>query len=298
VLIAVLWFLALLGVLVFALANTVRLDVQAKANLQHQAQAEVLADGITLSVAAYVIEQLSGDPNHSLPTNGTLYRCKRETDTIDITVTDVAGLIDLNAASSDLLARVLTGIGVLPLQAQTLAAAIADFRNVEEDRFRRVAKIEAYRAAGRSYGPKQAPFESVEELDQVLGMTPDILARLRGLMTVYSRSPGLDIQLAPPALVMALSRTLPDSANPSETAVESLRRRLADQFQSPSGSRSRIQTVTVGVTIANGGRFRRSAVVELSDSAQLGFILNEWKGVPERSVTPISMPPKIICPIL
>ncbi|HMM26614.1 MAG TPA: type II secretion system protein GspK, partial [Pseudoxanthomonas mexicana] len=43
-----------------------------------------------------------------------------------------------------------------------------------------------YAAAGRPYGAKDAPFETIAELEQVLGMTPDLYARLEPFLTLYS----------------------------------------------------------------------------------------------------------------
>lgn len=242
-----------------------------------------------------IVSTSTYDIRHPLLANGTVYRCSRDTDSIDVTLTDVAGLIDLNAGSLELLARVLAGIGVPQLHAQTLASAIVDFRDIDDDPLPGGAEAKEYRAAGRTYGPKNAPFESVEELDQVLGMTPDILARLRGLVTVYSRAPVLDIQLAPPALVTALSRALPDAKSPADATVESLRTRLADQFLSTAGPRSRIHTVTVGVTTASGGCFRRCTVVELSDNLQIGFVLHEWKAVADIGGVSTASIPAVPC---
>lgn len=271
VLIAVLWMLALLAVLVLALSNTVRLDVQAKANLTRQAQAEALADGVTLSIAARIVEQLAGQP--ALANNGTVIRCNLDGATFDVVVTDVAGLIDLNAAPVDLLARVIAGIGVPAARAASLAAAIADFRDIDDEPLPGGAEAKDYRAAGMPFGPKNAPFETVEELDQVLAMTPAVLNRLRGLVTVHGRSPSLDLQHAPPALVAALA-----ASNPADigTTAENARAQLAAQFGATGGGLSRTHAVTVSVATPAGGHFRRHAVIEVSNGAALGFAIRDW----------------------
>ena len=53
------------------------------------------------------------------------------------------------------------------------------------------AESAAYQAAGLGHGPKNAPFETITELDQVLGMTATLLDRLRPLVTVYARQAGI-----------------------------------------------------------------------------------------------------------
>jgi general secretion pathway protein K len=271
VLIAVLWMLAILAVLVLALSNTVRLDVQSKANLTRQAQAEALADGMTLSIAARIVEQLAGQP--ALATNGTILRCSIDGAQVAVSITDVAGLIDLNAAPVELLARVIAGIGVPAGPAAKLAAAIGDFRDIDDEPLAGGAEAKDYRTGGMPFGPKNAPLETVEELDQVLGMTPTILNRLRELVTVHARSPAIDLQHAPPALVAALAAGTPATAG---IATDNARAQLAAQFPSLGGGLSRTQEVTVGVTTPMAGHFRRHAVIDVSNAAPLGFAIREW----------------------
>ena len=267
--------LALLAVMVIALANTVRLDVQAKANLLSQAQAEALADGMTFAVAARLMERLAGTPGPGLPANGTVVQCQLEGNSVEVSVTDVAGLVDLNAAPIEMMARVIAGVGVPLTQATRLAAAIGDFRDIDDEPLPGGAEAKEYRAAGLPFGPKNAPFETVDELDQVLGMTPEILGRLRGLVTLHSRAPGLDLGLAPDTVVMAM-------AGLDTGGIESARAKLTGQFVAGDRARSRTQVVNVRVMTANGGHFRRHTVVEVSSTAALGFAIREWTSESER----------------
>ncbi len=117
-----------------------------------------------------------------------------------IVINDVAGLVDLNAASLALLEWLLHGLGVAPDRAAALAAAIVDFR---DDDGINGAESAAYRAAGLAHGPKNAPFETVMELDQVLGMDAALLGRLHAATTVYSRQPGIDGAVAPHEILSA-----------------------------------------------------------------------------------------------
>lgn len=274
-LVIVLWLLAFLSVVTLALTNTVRLDIQAKANLHRQAEAEVLADGLVLMVSAKLMEQLAGDARLSLPLNGRAIRCKLGSDTVEVSAVDVAGLVDLNAASQELLFRLLVGVGVPRPQATSLSAAIVDFRDDDDVPTPFGAEIREYRAAGLPHGPKNAQFESGEELDQVLGMTPAILARIRELVTVHSRSPTLDVRFSPAALVLALSAPVIGNYIPASLLVRD-RRLLAVEFGSVGGTASRTRVVTVGVETASAGRARRRAVVEWSDGADLGFVIHDW----------------------
>jgi general secretion pathway protein K len=107
-------------------------------------------------------------------------------------VNDVGGLVDLNTASVHLLQWLLFGLGVEADKAAALAAAIVDFRDEDDVPNRNGAESGAYRAADLRHGPKSAPFETVTELDQVLGIDLPLLARLRVVTTVHSRQRGID----------------------------------------------------------------------------------------------------------
>ncbi|MEQ1694521.1 MAG: hypothetical protein ABL901_01655 [Hyphomicrobiaceae bacterium] len=272
VLIAVLWFLALLAVIVLTLSQAVRLDIQAKSNLRARTQAEMVADGVVLALAARLTEQVAGLPGTLVAANGPSIQCLMDGASVRIAVTDVAGLIDLNTAPVELLARIITGVGEPAASAEAIATAIGDFRDIDDDVSAQGAEAREYNSAGRGYGPKNAPFETVEELDQVLGMRPDLLARLRGLVTVHSRSPALDLHVAPPELLRALSGRADGS--------EAERLRLADSAGMASGARSRTHAISVDVVTQTGGRFSRTATIEATNASGLGFSIREWSALP------------------
>jgi general secretion pathway protein K len=66
------------------------------------------------------------------------------------------------------------------------------------------AEDNAYLAAGKPYGAKDGPFDSVEELQLVLGMTPELYRRLKPALTVYSRQPGINPAVASPEVLLAI----------------------------------------------------------------------------------------------
>jgi len=276
VLVSVLWLLALLTLITLALLTAVRLDVRATGQLTGHAEAEALADGLMRLVALRL-----GDRDQrplaaaGLARDGTAMRCKHEDAVVAIAVTDVGGLVDLNAASANLLEWMLRGLGAAPDKAVSLAAAIVDFRDADDVPGVNGAESAAYRAAGLAHGPKNAPFETVTELDQVLGMDRELLNRLRAVATVYSRLPGIDATLAPREILSA-------AAASSRAAVAA----ASGQLGTPSSadiprefrvsSRGRAYRATVSVQLPKGGRFAREAVIEIDRTAALGFWVREW----------------------
>ncbi len=125
------------------------------------------------------------DPWHSLDvglrdsiemTPGLWYR---------VQLADLGGKVDVNRASEDDLRRFLTANDLDAAVADGLAEAIMDWR--DEDDFRRLrgAEREDYMKAGARELPRNAPLESIDELRFVRGMTPALLAKLRGDLTVF-----------------------------------------------------------------------------------------------------------------
>lgn len=75
------------------------------------------------------------------------------------------------------------------MTAQTPADRILDWREPGIGKRLNGAKAEDYRAAGIVYGPRKAPFESVEEVKLVMGMTAQLFDALAPALTVYSQTP-------------------------------------------------------------------------------------------------------------
>jgi type II secretory pathway component PulK len=279
VLVSVLWLLALLTVVTLVLLTTVRLDVRAAGQLTRHAEAEALADGLTRLVALRLGDRVRRPLTaEAFTVDGTPYACSHEEAAIEIAVTDVGGLVDLNMASVRLFEWLLLGHGLAADRAAALAAAIVDFRDADDLPTRNGAEGAAYQMAGLRHGPKNAPFESVTELDQVLGMDLALFARVRRVTTVYSRSSGIDPGKASPEL-----RAIAEAAAIPAAADE--RTRIPAEFR--AASRGRAFRVTVRVALTTGGRFGREAVIEPVRTAPLGFVLREWTSSGPVAAAPI-----------
>jgi general secretion pathway protein K len=109
------------------------------------------------------------------------------------------------------------------------------------------AKAPEYRAAGRDYGPPDAPIQDVSELAGVLGMTPEILQRLLPHLSVYAPD-------APdPTLADAVvARALVDAGEPGARFDEG-----------DNGVTFAISATALG---PGDERFRRHAVVTTADA--------------------------------
>ncbi len=97
-------------------------------------------------------------------------------------IIDTSGLIDLNGASEALLAALFERLGQSVPDAETLAAAIADWRDGDDTPRGRGAERRAYRNAGLP-GPGNRPFLHVSEVRGVLGMNAALYAAAAPYLT-------------------------------------------------------------------------------------------------------------------
>ena len=117
----------------------------------------------------------------------------------------MCGKVDLNQADAVLLGALFEAAGSDRGQASQMAGAILDWRDPDPlTQPAGGAEDPDYASAGRVYGAKDALFESVAEVEQVLGMTPALYARVAPYLTVYSGRAQPDTTFAPGMVLQAM----------------------------------------------------------------------------------------------
>jgi type II secretory pathway component PulK len=257
-LIVVLWILALLSVVVVTLSLEARTDARIARNTVEKAIAMAAADaGIQRAILG--LKQTIRNPNFD--GRGFAYVWRFGECSVHIFVRDEASKIDLNKAPEPLLTALFMSTGVDGGRAQSLADAIADFRDA--DNFRRPGGAETadYRNAGLT-PPKNAAFESVEELEQVLGMTASIYRRI-----------------APDLSIHAITSILPLT---SDRRLITVVRRAGFEPSSLQASPRAAFSINATARTANGGIFVRHAVVQLvlpTTGAEITPLILSWEQV-------------------
>jgi len=184
-LLLVLWLIALLTALIGAFALTAKIE---------GLQGRVLHRGVIAGEAAragleYALVRVADpDPRRQWMPDGRPYRWTFGNAQMEVTLVDENGKIDLNQADAALLSSLFQQVGGLPQrEAAQLASAVLDWRDPDLlTQPEGGAEDPDYEAAERHYGAKDAPFESVAELEQVLGMTPALFAKVAPDLTVFS----------------------------------------------------------------------------------------------------------------
>jgi general secretion pathway protein K len=203
-LLMVLWLIALMTAVVGAFAMTARIE---------HLQGKVLSQGVVADQAAragleYAMTRVTDvDQTRQWLPDGRPYRWPFGNAEVTVKITDETGKVDLNAADLTLLAGLIQAVSGEgqgegegeqrdPLnsagreEARKIASAILDWRDPDSlSQAEGGAEDAQYAADERPYGAKDGPFETVGELELVLGMTPELFAKLLPHLTVYSGQP-------------------------------------------------------------------------------------------------------------
>ncbi len=209
VLVIVLWIMTLLAVMAGSFAYSMRVETRLATGTVERAQARALAEA---GIAYALVWQLDPEAQKQWSPNGDWREWSFGGGRLRIQVVDAGGLVNLNTADTELLKTLLAAAGVDSQDQDRLADTIQDWRDPDDQPLPHGAESGGYRAAGRP-GPKNAPFESVEELGQVLGMTQALYERIVDVETVFSYHSGVNPELAPAQLLQALGldeRTVAD----------------------------------------------------------------------------------------
>ena len=250
-LLIVLWSMVLLSLLFARLVSAGRSESEIAFNLRAAAQRQAQVDGLLYSV----IFGLLGPSGGQWRADGAVHHIRLPAAVASFSIENLDGRVNPNLASPALLDALLSHIGADATTARNLSQAIADWRTPDaQANF----KAPQYLAAGSSYTPAGSPFQSIGELSLVLGMTPDLLARLVPHLSIYNG----------------------DNPNP-EDADAVVRKALHDVGLGVTAAASRaLRDVAVDVVIAgnDGTEASRCADVALKPSSSAaGFKVLTWR---------------------
>jgi general secretion pathway protein K len=289
-LLAVLWLSAALAAIAFSAAQTVRAERERTHNQLEGTQASLLASSAAERGLLYVF----WGPSARLPdgrprfwTRGTPFvRMSFPSGEALVEIIPESSKIDVNRAQPELIARLLSVLGVAPAASGRIAALIVQWRSP----LTAEAGLDAlYEQVNPTFRPPHASFQQIEELLSVPGITPELFygrvgrssdgswatrVGLRDCLSVYSGSEGDDINSVQPA-VMAAVGVPPQGI----AAVVSLRRQrpivaeqmvalapvlgeAANRFR-PGGGRILTIRATARVRLPNAGlsELRRTATL-------------------------------------
>jgi general secretion pathway protein K len=285
ILLLALWLLVVLSGVALAMATTVSTDAYLARNLADDARAKYLAQA---AIHRHVLTLMSSrDPGRKL-----LGKKKVEVlgTSVDLDVVDECGKVDINTGWGLLLRNVVAAAG-RGVEAESLGQAILDWRDPDKRRRTKGAEADDYSSAGRSYTSGDTLFDTVDELQLVLGMTPQIYSAIEPMVTVDCLNAGIDPMLAPPAVLAAvpgmepglLQAFLQAREQAPQDQEEAVVDGLGDDRRYFDISPQQSFAITATVARPSGGSTAWRAVVWITGDAQRPFLCRTWRQVPSPS---------------
>jgi general secretion pathway protein K len=219
-LVLVLWMLSLMTIMAGSFALSMRRQISIVEGVKYNAVALAQAEsGIALAETMLMI----ADQNKRWRTDGNVYQidyANSLTGTeskVRVRMFSETGKIDINKADQVLLQAIMTHAPVEEDQQTKLISAIIDWRDQDDLINISGAEKKEYKEAGLSYQPRNKPFQNIEELQLVLGVTEEVYQWLEPLITVNSGQLQVDVRQAS----MEVLQVLPNlDANLTETFIQ------------------------------------------------------------------------------
>jgi general secretion pathway protein K len=278
IVVAVLWILGALATLASIYAVYVINTATAMSINDDRVQADALVTA-ALELTAYRLTSVDVDAR---PSRGDfVFRLGRAN--VAVEFRSETARVDLNSAPKDLLAGLFAGLGVPYSNAQYYADRIIAWRSPRnpdgpDD------EPSAYRSAGLSYGPRQAPFAHVGELGLVLGLPPVLVERAMPFVTVFSGRGEVNVLDAAPEVVAAIPGMTPDrlyavlsQRGTGPQNAQFIQRLLGQGQPGVTTEASKAIRVAVRIDFDKSRRTRAEAVILLIDDSEEPFRVLSWR---------------------
>jgi general secretion pathway protein K len=277
-LIIVLWTTVLLTVIAGGFAFSMRHEALATQNAVSVAAARWIANGaVERTVYELAVPRLA--LNEAWQPNGLAHVWQEGEARIEVTAVDEGAYIDLNTGRDDLLKGLFTKTGGLDeVTAMRMVDSIVNWRTEGDQKRIGGAKESDYKSAGLPYGPANAPFQAVEEVGMVLGMTPELYTRVSPFLTVNSRQSSANPLTAPREVLLSFPNVTEEMVDEYlARRQEALMNHLPPPpFPGGGGGRSPAWRIHATVTMEDGTQFTRKAVIRRTGNLKRPFVALLW----------------------
>ncbi|HTQ15195.1 MAG TPA: hypothetical protein VMH86_15085 [Rhizomicrobium sp.] len=280
-LVSVLWVVAILSMLAAATQALTLTSYKTEHRAQDAARAGADLDAAVARAAAGIQDP---DMASRWRVDGVPRKFLFDGLAIRVAVQDQLGCIDLNTADISIIRQLLRSQGLSLQAADSIAGKIIDWRQAADLQSLHGADDADYAAAGLPYRERHAAFQSVDELQLLLGMTPGLYEKLGDAVTVYSHRTGFDTSVAPRPLLMALYADDPRQ-------VDAIMAQRLNGGGQPFGNPNSVPPGILAPATPLGGRafavdaslnlngrtFTRHAVIEMTGDDKAPYITLDWR---------------------
>ncbi|MFZ2172146.1 MAG: type II secretion system protein GspK [Methylococcaceae bacterium] len=192
-LVLVLWVLSLLTIMAGSFALSMRRETSIIEGVRNNAQAMAIAES-GLAIAEMML--LNPDQDKRWRADGNIYQVDFINAKVRLRVLSETGKIDINKADQTLLQGMMSQAPVDAEQQTKIINAILDWRDQDDLVHINGAEKKEYQEAGLNYQPRNKPFQSVEELQLILGIDASVFEEIEDLITIYSGQQQVDLRYA------------------------------------------------------------------------------------------------------
>jgi general secretion pathway protein K len=227
-LLIVLWVMTILMVTVFSFSVMTRAETYGTLAFKEGMEKKFLAEaGVERGIMEIMYRSVNQKQAVTLvgkevwKLDGTAYTVDMGGSGYFVRVIDESGKISLNSltdTSGIILKNLLINQGVLPENADIIIDSIQDWKDADDLHRLHGAESEYYLSLPNPYKARNAPFETLEMLVLVRGVTPEILYgtdKKKGIihfLTLYSTMSQININAAPKEILAALPGMTADMA--------------------------------------------------------------------------------------
>jgi general secretion pathway protein K len=282
-LVLVLWVIVLLSVIAGAMSTVQRTGVAMTGNIRQEREGRALVSA-GLNFMALMLERRSRPAeDNPWPMDGRLHPWVFAGRTIWVGAMPEDARIDLNQVNEQVLLSLLQSMGLDEEQALAVRGAILDWRDPDSATHVQGAEDREYRAEGRPIGARDANFLSIDELQQVAGISPELYKKLAGALTVDARQRTVNPAFASREVLLAMPGVTPEQV---DQYILERQQALEQGLPVPSPSfggaflkkgRATRFRLFAEVDLPGGGKAQGEMVVAIESKTRKGYMLLQKK---------------------
>lgn len=281
-LIVVLWVISLLTIMASSFSLTIQRETAIAAGIKERAEAGATAEaGINYAI----LMLLSNDKEVRWQAFDSVYKIEYAGREIRLKIADESGKLNINLASKVQLQQLLNSYDLEEDHVESLSDAILDWRDENDEIEPNGAEKTEYSNAGLNYEPRNANFNSIEELQMVLGMSAKIYQKMEEMVSIYTQNKDIN----PTTATREILLTLPGIS--AEIVDEYLQQRVdnernhepvvAPEWYQGDGAQSHVYRIVSEAMIDKGITETVVAVIRKGRSQnQLPFEIVKWQSNP------------------
>ena len=282
-LVLVLWVIVLLSVIAGAMSMTQRNGVMMTGNIRQEREGRAFLSA-GLNFMSLMLERRNRPAeDNPWPVDGRLHPWNFQGRLLWIGAAPEEARIDINQAKDEVLLGLIKSSGLEEDEALALRDAILDWKDKDSNRHAEGAEDRDYRSDGRPIGARDGRFLSVEELQQIRGMTPSLYKKLAGALTVDARQRTVNPAFASRKVLLAIPGVTPEQVDDYIQQREQARQQGlpvpapafgAAFFKNSMGTRFRL---FAELDLAGGGKAQAEMVVDTRKRTRKGYMLLQKK---------------------